>query len=144
MKDNIRDERNYDRDDLNNDRSDDQTNIDQEKLRSSTMNEIIRETSGNPDMNLNDIRDTDEDVNRDHDINAKNARRAAQNTDITQGMSYNPNDTSGVRSGGITDMDDQTAGGAGLNTGARRGSGSHLRPKTGLTGSDYDGQNKTS
>jgi hypothetical protein len=70
----------------------------------------------------------------------KSARRAVDSTDQTQGMSYSPNDASGVRSGGTADMGDQTSGGAGANRGRRRGSGSNLRPKKGTTGSDYDGQ----
>jgi hypothetical protein len=59
-------------------------------------------------------------------------------------MTWNPNDASGVRSGGITDMDNQTIRGAGSGSGHSTGSGSHLAPKMGTTGSDFDGQNKTS
>lgn len=140
MKDNIRDERNYNQDNIHNERTDDQSNIDQDKLRSSTMNEMIRETSGDPDRSLNDLSHTDEHHSDDLDINTRNTRREARDTDVTQGMSYTPNDTSGVRSGGTTDMDDQAQGGAGSNTGRRRGSGSNIRPKRGTTGSDYDGQ----
>lgn len=132
------------KDNNRNDRLDDQANSDQDKLRGNTMNEIIRETSGDPDRNLNEVRDSDDNLRDELDSSERSARRVAHNTDQTQGMSYNPNDTSGVRSGGITDMDDQTSGGAGSNTGARKGLGSHLRPKTGTTGSDYDGQNATS
>lgn len=94
------------------------------QLRDNTMNETIRKVSG--DTDLNDARTTSEDI------------------DSTQGVSYTPNDSSGVKSGGITDMDDQTAGGAGLNTGARKGLGSHLKTKDSISGSDFDGQNATS
>jgi hypothetical protein len=66
------------------------------------------------------------------------------NDDLTQGVSYTPNDASGVRSGGFTDMDDQTAGGAGLNNDTRTGAGSNITPKRGVSGSDYDGQVSTS
>ncbi len=128
-------------DNTRNDRTDDQSNIDQDKLRDSTMNEMIREANGDPDMNLNELRDdADQDINASHQTGSG----GAHNSDLTQGMSYNPNDTSGVRSGGTTDMDDQTSSGAGLNTGTRQGLGSHLTPKTGTTGSDFDGQNRTS
>ncbi len=127
-------------DNTRNDRTDDQSNIDQDKLRDSTMNEMIREANGDPDMNLNELRDADQDASGDH----ASGLGGVVNSDRTQGMSYNPNDASAVRSGGTTDMDDQTAGGAGLNTGARRGLGSNLTPKTGVTGSDFDGQNRTS
>jgi hypothetical protein len=123
-----------------NDRNDDQRNADQDKIRSNTMNETIREVSGGPDMNLNGLRDSDQESDSIHELDTEVNR----NTDVTQGMSYNPNDTSGVRSGGTVDMDDQTAGGAGANTGTRRGLGSNLTPKMGTTGSDYDGQNSTS
>lgn len=126
--------------DMKNDNRNDETrNNDQDQLRDNTMNEVIRETSGDADTNLNDLRDTD-----DMDDNSRISASASGDTDTTQGMSYNPNDTSAVRSGGTTDMDDQTAGGAGLNTGARDGLGSHLRPKENVTGSDFDGQNRTS
>ena len=120
-------------------RNDDQSHSDQDQLRSNTMNETIREVSGNPEMNLNDIRDSDQGHS-----GQEFSTGGAGNIDVTQGMSYNPNDTSGVRSGGTVDMDDQTAGGAGLNTGTRPGLGSNLTPKMGTTGSDYDGQNSTS
>lgn len=126
---------------LDNDRNDDQRNLDDDQLRSNTMNETIREASGDADMDLNSLSDAEGDM--DHTAR-HGSQGAAGDTDQTQGMSYTPNDASGVRSGGITDMDDQTSGGAGLNTGARRGLGSHLTPKMGTSGSDFDGQNSTS
>ena len=104
----------------------------------NTTNETIREASGDPDMDLNELKDNE--AESDYERRS----RASDNNDITQGVSYNPNDAPGVRSGGVSDMDDQTTGGAGLNTGTRKGSGSNLTPKTGVTGSDYDGQNSTS
>ena len=135
MKDNKNDKRIY------NDREDrDERDLDQDKLRENTMNETIREVSGDADTNLNEVRKEGREFDGTDDINLRNAG----NTDETQGMSYNPNDASGVRSGGITDMDDQTAGGAGLNTGVRQGLGSHLNTKKGISGSDFDGQNATS
>ena len=108
---------------------------DDDQLRDNTMNETIREVRGDRDLN-------DRENSRTHTDDSRSA--SAGDTDSTQGMSYTPNDSSGVRSGGITDMDDQTAGGAGLNTGARKGSGSHLKTKDGISGSDFDGQNATS
>jgi hypothetical protein len=110
---------------------------DDDQLRDNTMNETIREVRGDRDLNeiKNNRRDIDTDQTRSIDVG---------DTDLTQGVNYTPNDSSGVRSGGLTDMDDQTAGGAGLNTGARKGSGSHLRTKDGISGSDFDGQNATS
>jgi hypothetical protein len=97
---------------------------DDDQLRENTMNETIREVSG--DTELNDT------------------GTGSGDKDLTRGVNYTPNDSSGVRSGGTTDMDDQTAGGAGLNTDVRKGSGSHLKTKDGISGSDYDGQNATS
>ena len=135
MKDNRNDHRNRDQRE-----DDDQRDVDQDKLRGNTMNETIREASGDPDMNLNNIREERTGYDDTDDVDLRNAG----NTDETKGMSYNPNDASGVRSGGITDMDDQTAGGAGLNTGARKGLGSDLNTKKGISGSDFDGQNATS
>lgn len=66
-----------------------------------------------------------------------------QGSDTTQGSSYNPNDASGVRSGGTTDMDDQMAGGAGL-AGERLGGGTNINTKRNVSGSDFDGQNASS
>lgn len=123
-----------------NDRVDDPTTGDEDQLRSNTMNEVIREVHGDPDTDLGDVRAE----SRNTGGSGERGSGGAHDSDLTQGMSYTPNDTSGVRSGGTTDMDDQTSGGAGLNTGARRGLGSHLKPKTGLTGSDFDGQDRTS
>jgi hypothetical protein len=135
MKDNRNDNRIY------NDREDrDERDLDQDKLRENTMNETIREVSGDPDTNLNEVRKEGREFDDTDDINSRNTR----NTDETRGVSYDPNDASGVRSGGISDMDDQTAGGAGFNTGVRRGLGSDLNTKKGISGSDFDGQNATS
>jgi hypothetical protein len=135
MKDNRNDNR------IKNGRDDrDNENIDQDKVRDSTMNETIREVSGNPDRNLNDVRKEGREV----DDNERSDLRNVDNIDETRGVNYNPNDASAVRSGGIADMDDQTAGGAGFDTGVRKGLGSHLTPKRGVSGSDFDGQNSTS
>ena len=120
------------------DEDDEQRNSEEEQLRMNTTNETIREASGDPDMDLNELKDNE----TENDYEGRS--RASDNSDITQGVSYNPNDASAVRSGGVSDMDDQTTGGAGLNTGTRKGSGSNLTPKMGTTGSDYDGQNSTS
>jgi hypothetical protein len=96
------------------------------------MNETIREVTG--DRNLNNTENTR--------VNTEETRSAgASDMDLAQGTSYTPNDSSGVRSGGIADMDDQTASGAGLNTTTRKGSGSPLRTKDSVSGSDFDGQN---
>jgi hypothetical protein len=119
---------------------DDQLNADQDKLRSSTMNEMIREVNGDPDLNLNELKDTDEAAgNADAGLSSNR-----DHSSLAEGMTWNPNDASGVRSGGITDMDNQTIRGAGSGSGHSTGSGSHLAPKMGTTGSDFDGQNKTS
>ena len=117
------------------DEDDEQRNNEEEQLRMNTANETIREASGDPDIDLNDLK------NEDNDYDTRS--RAYYRDDITQDVNYDPNDASGVRSGGISDMDDQTTRGAG-NTGTRRGPGSNLTPKMGTTGSDYDGQNSTS
>lgn len=118
----------------------DQRSLDDDQARPDTTNEIIREVSGNPDMDLNNLREDQDEFDRA----SSQGSDVYGDVDQTQGVSYTPNDASGVRSGGITDMDDQTAGGAGLNTGVRQGLGSHLNTKKGLTGSDFDGQNATS
>ena len=116
----------------------DETRQDDDQLRSNTMNETIREASGNTDADLSQISHRrsssgDSRSSRDEDL---------QGSDMTQGTSYSPNDMSGVRSGGTVDMDDQTAGGAGLGTGEHRSA--HVTTKQGVTGSDFDGQNATS
>lgn len=130
MKENTRDNRA--------DRIEEQTSGNEDQIRPNTMNEVIREVNGDPDMNLNDVRASERSGTHERGSGGSN------DSDLTQGSSYSPNDTSGVRSGGISDMDDQTAGGAGLNNDVRRGMGSNLTPKNGVTGSDYDGQTRTS
>ena len=109
--------------DIRNDRNDDLRN-DDDQLRPNTMNEQIREASGGRDINQNELTATDEEI-------ANTGEERSHGThdhgiDQTQGVSYTPNDASGVRSGGVADMDDQTAGGAGLNTGVRKGLGSKV------------------
>ena len=104
-----------------------------------TTREVIRDVQGDRDANLNDLKDTDQ-----QEGSNRESGPGAFGTDRTKGMNYTPNDTTGVRSGGISDMDDQAEGGAGHNSGFRHGMGSDLRPKKGVTGSDFDGQNPTS
>ncbi len=125
--------------DNRNDKDYEQRRSDEDQLRPNTMNEAIREASGDRDIDPSDRREADEDIEGSGD-----RRYPSGDVDMTQGVGYTPNDASGVRSGGIADMDDQTAGGAGLNTGVRKGLGSHLNTKKGVSGSDYDGQNATS
>lgn len=117
------------------DKDNEQRNNEEEQLRMNTTNETIRQASGDPDMDLNELKDDD------NDYDARSSK--PYNGDLTQGVNYDPNDASGVKSGGVSDMDDQTTSGAGINTGRRRGSGSGLTPKMGTTGSDFDGQNST-
>lgn len=111
----------------------------EDQLRPDTMNEVIREASGDPDADLNEIGSR-------HDVNSnfQTGSGGSHGADLTQGMSYDPNDASAVGSGGTTDMDNQTAGGAGLNTGIRSGMGSEVTTKRNVTGSDFDGQISTS
>ena len=119
----------------------DEKNLDNDQLRDNTMNESIREARGSSDADLNNLRDN---VNDEYERRGERQSGAYTDTDQTRGVSYTPNDASAVRSGGTTDMDDQTAGGAGLNTGIRKGAGSNLTTKKGVSGSDFDGQNATS
>lgn len=111
-------------------------NEDEDQLRPNTMNEAIRAANGDPDMDISPLNDQGA-VGRSRDD------RDLYGTDSTQGMSYTPNDASAVRSGGTTDMDDQTLGGAGVAN-ERRGAGTNINTKRDVTGSDYDGQNATS
>ena len=99
---------------------------DNDRLRGNTMNESIREASSDRQSMDRDRMSED------------------SSSDMASGVGYNPNDMSATRSGGTTDMDDQTSGGAGLNSGERLGSGSNLTTRRTITGSDFDGQNKTS
>ena len=117
-------------------RSEEHRSSDEDQLRDLTTNETIRAVSGETDLSKSDVsrEHTGHETLRDED--------EISGSDLTQGMSYNPNDASAVRSGGTTDMDDQTAGGAGLAAG-ERGS-SNLTTRRNVTGSDFDGQNKTS
>jgi len=117
-------------------RSDERRSSDEDQLRDLTTNETIREVSGETNLSHSDVsrEHTGHQTLRDED--------EISGTDLSQGVSYNPNDASAVRSGGTTDMDDQTAGGAGLAAG-ERGS-SNLTTRRNVTGSDFDGQNKTS
>lgn len=113
----------------------------EDQLRPNTMNETIREASGNPDADLGQVSNSGRrDIDRS-DISDSDSRSGS---DYTSGVNYTPNDMSATRSGGLTDMDDQAAGGAGLSAGERLGSGSNLTTKRNVTGSDFDGQDKTS
>lgn len=110
-----------------------------DQLRPDTTNEIIRETHGGPDADISSLND---------DSNTRlgglgSERQDIYGDDATRGTGFNPNDASAVRSGGVADMDDQTAGGAGL-AGERPGSGTSITTKRGMSGSDFDGQNATS
>lgn len=120
------------------DGSNDQNRSEQDQLRDLTMNETIREVSGNADANLNNLTDAD--------AGNTTASTAAGDTigTGTHGANYTPQDMSAVRSGGVADMDDQTASGAGEITGRRPGAGSDITQKLGTTGSDFDGQVSTS
>jgi len=108
----------------------------------TTMNEMIRDVQGDPDTDLNALRQ-EASGNREQ-LNEGSDAYLGDRSDLSEGVNYNPNDASMQRSGGISDMDNQTSRGAGENTGGRLGSGSNLAPKRGVTGSDFDGQNRTS
>src|SRR5829696_2023587 len=113
-------------------RNDEHISSNDDQLRPNTMNEAIREVSGNPEADLSKI----------SSASRPSGSEDLQGSDQTQGMSFNPNDASGVRSGGTTDLDDQTAGGAGLSAGERLGSGTNITTRRSVTGSDFDGQDK--
>lgn len=88
-------------------------NRSEDQLRDNTMNEVIREQTGKEELHSGGQ---------------------------AESAGYIPNDASGVHSGGTTDMDNQSAGGAGLGAGRRLGSGARITTKRNVTGSDYDGQ----
>lgn len=111
---------------------------DDDQLRPNTMNETIREASGDPDADLTQL------GSRTTGQSGSGNMDDVHGSDQTMGVSNNPNDASAVRSGGTTDMDDQTAGGAGLAAGERLGSGTNITTKRNVTGSDFDGQVKSS
>ncbi|HEY0041603.1 MAG TPA: hypothetical protein VGB71_13105 [Flavisolibacter sp.] len=120
--------------------NDELTSASDDQLRPNTMNEAIREVSGNPDADLSKIG-----ASAHHGDNSRlSDSEDLQGSDTTRGISNNPNDASAVRSGGTTDMDDQTSGGAGLAAGERMGSGSNITTRRTITGSDFDGQVKSS
>jgi len=104
---------------------------DDDQLRGATMNETIREVNGDPDMDLNNIRDIDDDI-------ARQSRMGEGSSTGVEGTGKISGATGG-RTSGAPDMDDQTAGGLGLNRDSRESSG-NITPKTGMTGSDFDGQ----
>jgi hypothetical protein len=113
---------------------------DDDQLRPNTMNEAIREASGNPDADLNQL--SSDRTTAQSDQSAGSADPTDH--DQTLGVRNNPNDASATRSGGTTDMDDQAMGGAGLSAGERLGSGTNITTKRNVTGSDFDGQVKSS
>ncbi|HEY0059354.1 MAG TPA: hypothetical protein VGB56_09470 [Flavisolibacter sp.] len=114
----------------------DADNLEDDQLRGNTMNETIREVNGDADIDINSVREQGSE-------GAGNTGSGMTGADLTGGSDWSPNDASAVRSGGTTDMDDQTARGAGTLAGDRA-AGSNMAPKTGVTGSDFDGQNATS
>ncbi|RYZ22821.1 MAG: hypothetical protein EOO10_21455 [Chitinophagaceae bacterium] len=126
---------------LNRDSNEKRVEENDDQLRPNTMNEAIREVSGNPDADLSKLGGSGRE-NIDSDLRSDSGSYSG--SDASTGVGYNPNDMSAVRSGGTTDMDDQTAGGAGLNSGERKGAGSNLTTRRTVTGSDFDGQDKTS
>ena len=87
-----------------NERNDNLRNSDEERLRNNTANESIREASGDPDLNLNRLKDDEDEMGR---------------------------------------ATERGLGNAGSNTGVKRGTASGLGLKTGVTGSDFDGQDVT-
>lgn len=121
-------------------RNDELRNEDNDQLRPNTMNEAIREVSGNPDADLSKIGTSGSQENRGQST----SHEELHGSNVTLGVSNNPNDMSATRSGGTTDMDDQAMGGAGLANGERLGSGSNITTKRNVTGSDFDGQVKSS
>jgi hypothetical protein len=118
----------------------DNNNSEDDQLRPNTMNETIREVTGNPETDLSRLSA----MNQQSGSGNSSDSDDVQGSDLSQGMSYNPNDATAVRSGGTTDMDDQRSGGAGLAAGERMGSGTNLTTRRSVTGSDFDGQDKTS
>lgn len=127
----------------NMDRRDESRDANDDQLRPNTMNEAIREVSGNPEADLSRIGATSREEQASEN-RVSPAHDDLTGIDSTQGVSYTPNDASAVRSGGTTDMDDQTAGGAGLADAVKRGAGTNITDKRNVTGSDFDGQVKTS
>lgn len=124
------------RNDNLNDRNDELRDNNDDQLRPNTMNEMIREASGNADTNLNELQDTSTGAPASDDTN--------RGTDTTHGVNYSPNDASGVLSGGTVDMDNQGGTGGHGSLAARGKFGSNLEPKHNVTGSDFDGQVSTS
>lgn len=123
------------RNDNLNDRNDELRDQNDDQLRPNTMNEMIREASGDADTNLNELQDTSTGTHHSDD---------SRNNDISRGVNYSPNDASGVLSGGTVDMDNQGDVGAHAAPGAHGKFGSNLEPKHNVTGSDFDGQVSTS
>ncbi|HVG14275.1 MAG TPA: hypothetical protein VM935_04910 [Chitinophagaceae bacterium] len=113
------------------DRNEEHKHEDDDQLRGSTMNEMIREVNGDPDMDLNELRDTNDDIAQDSHI----GRDSHTNFESTGSISG----ATGGRTTGVQDMDDHVAGGRDLNRDSRESRG-NLTPKAGTTGSDFDGQ----
>ena len=124
--------------DLN--RDNEQVRQDDDQLRGNTMNETIRNASVRSDSDTSRTGGS----GRENLDRSESDRLGAGNSHSSTGVGYNPNDMSATRSGGTTDMDDQTSGGAGLSNMPRQGAGSNLTTKRNVTGSDFDGQVKTS
>ena len=108
-----------------------------------TANEIIREVNGDPNMNLNDLKRTGGDSSS-HFTEGDNVRRNdfMEDDDLTADAGYTPQD--GSRSVGIANVNDESAGGVGYNSGIRNSDDSNMAAKTNITGSDFDGQDTSS
>ncbi len=123
-----------------NDKHNEQKRAEEDQLRDKTMNETIRDVNNDRDIEQNEtLRNAEQGSGRSYDYGAE----GSDNQRKRGGLNYDQQDTSGTR-GGTVDMDDQTVSGAGRATPGATGTGSGLAPKTGVTGSDYDGQNATS
>ena len=120
---------------------DNQQDMQNDQLRGNTMNETIRDVSGDRNETL---RDADMGSGRSYDYGTQ----GSEETDNLRSDAGDMGGGQGVGGGrsrenvaGTADMKDEQITGAGRDVRRRQGSGQNLAPKLGTTGSHFDGQN---
>lgn len=120
-----------------NQRDMDQRSNEQENMR-NPQQDRTREVGQNREQNES-LRDAEQGSGRSYDYGTQGSE---QTENTSSGSSLNSGTGRRESVAGTTDMRDEQALGRSRNNSRRQpGSGSGLAPKTGTTGSDYDGQN---
>jgi hypothetical protein len=129
-------EKNQRNEDMRNER---RRSSEQDQSRQST-NENRREVRQDRDMEQNEsLRDADQGSGRSYDYGTEGSD---MDTNSTRRTDHTSHQNLSSNTGGTVDMGPNSLTGSNNRT-SRAGTGSGLNTKRGVTGSDFDGQNKT-